>query len=76
MPGLLIKNVPPEVHRRLKLAAQRSRRSMTSEALVLLENALLDEELHLIEPERWPLFRGRVPMTKALADRAKHTGRA
>ena len=40
MTGLLIKDFPPELHRRLKEAAARSHRSMTRQALVLLEQAL------------------------------------
>ncbi|MDD5266679.1 MAG: hypothetical protein PHO08_06075 [Methylococcales bacterium] len=40
MTGLLIKDIPPELHRKLKEAAVRSHRSMTRQALVLLEQAL------------------------------------
>jgi plasmid stability protein len=40
MPGLLIKDFPPELHRRLKEEAARYHRSMTRQALALLEQAL------------------------------------
>ena len=40
MTGLLIKDFPPELHRRLKEEAERHHRSMTRQALVLLEQAL------------------------------------
>jgi plasmid stability protein len=40
MPGLLIKDFPPELHRRLKEEAARYHRSMTRQALALLEHAL------------------------------------
>lgn len=40
MPGLLIKDFPPELHRRLKKEAARYHRSMTRQALALLEQAL------------------------------------
>ena len=40
MTGLLIKDFPPELHRRLKEEAVRYHRSMTRQALVLLEQAL------------------------------------
>ena len=40
MPGLLIKDFPPELHRRLKQEAARYHRSMTRQALALLEHAL------------------------------------
>ena len=40
MSGLLIKEFPPELHRRLKQEAARHHRSMTRQALALLEQAL------------------------------------
>ena len=41
MPGLLIKDFPSELHRRLKEEAARYHRSMTRQALALLEQALI-----------------------------------
>lgn len=43
MPGLLIKDFPPELHRKLKEEAARHHRSMTRQALFLLEKALSAE---------------------------------
>lgn len=40
MSGLLIKDFPPELHRKLKEEAARHHRSMTRQALALLEQAL------------------------------------
>jgi plasmid stability protein len=40
MPGLLIKDFPPELHLKLKEDAARHHRSMTRQALALLEQAL------------------------------------
>ncbi len=40
MSGLLIKDFPPELHRKLKQEAARHHRSMTRQALALLEQAL------------------------------------
>lgn len=40
MPSLLIKDFPPELHRKLKDEAARHHRSMTRQALALLEQAL------------------------------------
>jgi len=37
MAGLLIKNIPREVHEWLKREAERNRRSMTQQAIVVLE---------------------------------------
>jgi plasmid stability protein len=40
MPALTIKNMPDEVYRRLKESARLNRRSLNSEAIVLLERSL------------------------------------
>ena len=40
MPTITLKNVPDDLHQRLKASAERNRRSMNSEALVCLERAL------------------------------------
>jgi plasmid stability protein len=40
MPNITLKDVPEEVHRRLKEQAERHRRSMNSEAIWILERAL------------------------------------
>ena len=40
MSALLIRNLPPEVHDRLKVLAQRNRRSLSEEAARLLEEAI------------------------------------
>lgn len=41
MPDILIRNVPPELHARLKASAAAHRRSLTQEAIQLIENNLL-----------------------------------
>ncbi len=72
MAGLLIKNLPPLVHRRLKETASRHRRSMTREALVILEEALGVS----VAPGRLPApYHGSIPLTKRIIDKAKRTGR-
>lgn len=40
MPSLLIKDVPHEIHAWLKREAERNRRSMTQEALVVFEEKM------------------------------------
>jgi len=40
MPALTIKNMPDELYRRLKESARLNRRSLNSEAIVLLERSL------------------------------------
>lgn len=76
MPGLLIKDLPPEVHARLKARARTHRRSMSSEALVLLEAALSERAgpptLEEIDRLR---VRGRLPLTDAILEEALQSGR-
>ena len=45
MPALLIKDLPEALHRKLKEEAARHHRSMTREALMLLERALTPHAL-------------------------------
>jgi plasmid stability protein len=41
MPSLILRDLPEEVHQRLRDRAQRHRRSMTKEAVSILERELL-----------------------------------
>lgn len=71
MPSLVIKDVPRELHRRLKAEAARNRRSMMQEALLLLEEGLD------LSPARFPdPVKGRVPLTQDTLDQAIEHGRA
>ena len=49
MSALLIKDFPPELHRKLKEEAARHHRSMTRQALALLEQALSSETRNAAE---------------------------
>ena len=49
MSGLLIKDFPPELHRKLKEEAARHHRSMTRQALALLEQALSSQPRNAAE---------------------------
>jgi len=40
MPALVLKSIPDSLHRRLKAAAASHRRSLTQEAIILLDQAL------------------------------------
>jgi hypothetical protein len=40
MPSLVLKDFPRDTHRRLKEVARRNRRSMTQQAVAILEDAL------------------------------------
>ncbi len=71
MAGLLIKNVPPEVHKWLKREAERNRRSMTQQAIVVLE-----ERMRRFRAVRFPApTRTRTILSLEFIDRAKREGR-
>ena len=76
MPGVLIRDVPDELHEKLKARAEAHRRSLGREALVLLERALATpagpptlDEIDTLRVE------GAKPLTQDLIDRARQTGR-
>jgi hypothetical protein len=71
MPGLLIKDIPREVHEWLKQEAARNRRSMTQQAIVALE-----ERMRQFRPVRFPdPVQTRTVLTAEFLDRAKREGR-
>ena len=71
MPALLIKDVPPDVHAWLKAEAERNRRSMAQQVIVLFE-----ERMRQFQPLHFPVpFRTRSPLTARFIDQAKHEGR-
>ena len=76
MPGLLIEDRPAQAHARLKARAALRRRSMSREALVILEQALGDEAgpptLEEIDAMR---VRGSRPSTRELLGEARESGR-
>jgi plasmid stability protein len=53
MSSLLIKNMPEELHKKLKEQAKKHRRSMTQEAITILE-----QELLTLSPEIPPPVQG------------------
>lgn len=81
MPALTIKNVPDEVYRRLKETARQNRRSLNSEAIVLLERGLgrsrrsTEEALAALEDLHRRL-KNLQPLDDDFLERAKNQGRA
>ncbi len=67
MPGFVIKDLPEELHRKLKEQAARHHRSMTKEVLAVLEQAF--------GAEAPPPFRGRFALTGKFLDKARREGR-
>jgi antitoxin FitA len=76
MPGILIKDVPDDLHRQLKARAAANRRSLSSEALTILEQSLDGRagqaSLEQIDRAR---IRGKKPLGQSVIDRARRTGR-
>ena len=72
MPALVIKELSSELHSRLREVARQHHRSMTQQAVVLLEQGL-----H--QPRPMPAikaYRGAFPLTDTLINQAKREGRA
>ena len=76
MPGLVIKDLPPALHRRLKARASAHRRSLAREVLVLLEEALGDRAgpPTLVEVDALRVHGAR-PLTPRLLEAARGLGR-
>ena len=74
MPGLLIKEFPEHLHKKLKLKAAENHRSMMKEALYLLELALEDEPM----PQKTvpDPIQGSFLLTDAWIEQAKNDGRS
>ena len=71
MPALLIKDIPREIHEWLKAEAERNRRSMTQQAIIVFE-----ERMRRFQPVRFPPpTRTRTPLTEKFIDQAKREGR-
>ncbi len=74
MAGLLIRDLPNQLHRKLRERAQQNRRSMAKEALSLLEIALTTPEQ--AQPSLPQPFVGQFPLTDEWLDQAKREDRA
>ncbi len=73
MPSLLIKDMPPELHQRLREAAERDHRSMNRQAIAILEAAL--DLAPSGEPEFPPPIKPAFPLTSEWLKRALAEGR-
>ncbi len=70
MPSILIKDIPAELHQRLREAATRDHRSLSKEVIALLEAALADRPAELPPPIELAF-----PLTKEWLDKAIGEGR-
>lgn len=77
MPGLLIRNLPKNLHERLKERALLNRRSISMEACSIIEQVLDDRagSPTLAEIDRIRI-RGKMPLTQELLDEARQEGRS
>ena len=71
MPALVIKELPIELHRRLKHEAAQQRRSMTQQAIFILEQGL---QRARPVPDFTP-YKGAFALTNAFINKAKREGR-
>jgi len=65
MATLIIRDVPEKTYQQLKAQAKKHRRSLTKEALVVLEERLNPYDVPKIDWTRWPQIRlnGKVDMS-------------
>lgn len=78
MVTLTVKNIPDELHERLKLNAERNRRSLNSEILVILQSFFLAP---VVDPEarerKFKALRDSLPkVDHSLVDGFKREGRS
>ena len=72
MASLVIKNLPEDIHARLKAAAVKNHRSMTMQAVIFLEEGLGAKRLQdMTPPIKFPY-----KLTDEFLNRAKREGRA
>jgi len=70
VPALVIKDLPSAIHHRLKEDAVEHHRSMTQEAI-----AILEQGLHRVRPiPEFKPYRGSFPISNAFIDKAKREG--
>lgn len=70
MPALVIKDLPVELHHRLKADAKHHHRSMTQQAIVILEQGL-----YRVKPvPAFKAYEGQFPLTNEFIHEAKREG--
>lgn len=70
MPSLVIKNLPLEIHRRLKEEASRNHRSMTKQAIEILDRG----SFHPTPVRKVKPFKGQFLLTDNFVNSAKREG--
>ena len=72
MPGIVIRDLPPALHERLREVAERHHRSMSKEVVTILEDALGRSSERTYPPPVKLAF----PLTDEFLGKAKRWGRA
>jgi hypothetical protein len=77
MPALIIKNLPEPIYQNLKNSAQKHHRSMTREAIFLLEEGMASHSVPMVsECLCPPAYQGVFPLSQAMITRWKRKGLA
>ncbi len=71
MPALVLKKIPDELHRKLKMQAEFNRRSMTSQAIFLLQQGVDAQSPASSMGFAIPPFKGKCPQTDAILAEAR-----
>ena len=74
MASLVIKNLPTEFYRRLKEEALKARRSMTKEAIYLMEAGLQENPGQVQARELPAPYHGKKPLTDQMIQKWKRQG--
>lgn len=74
MAALLLRELPDELHRKLKARAMQNRRSMVKEAIILLEKGLASDQVEFSDMPQ--PFEGKFLISDGWLAQAKNEGRA
>jgi plasmid stability protein len=80
MPNITVKNIPSDLYQRLKEAAQANRRSLNSEIIACIEQAVssqpIDPEAFILRARQLREKTAQYKLTEEEINRAKNEGRS
>lgn len=71
MPALVLKNIPEDLHRKLKLQAESNQRSMTRQAIFLLQQGVESSPAGRALTLAIRPFKGKRPLTDEILEEAR-----